>query len=90
MAKVATTIGITSNFTVGNKYEEVGRTLSLTEGRLMGISDRSGVNKKNFAPADSAKSKTGWNTLGMADAGNMTLEDMAYYQLLYHQVIVGE
>ena len=84
------TIGITSNFTVGNKYEEVGRTLSLTEGRLMGISDRSGVNKKNFAPADSAKSKTGWNTLGMADAGNMTLEDMAYYQLLYHQVIVGE
>ena len=84
------TIGITSNFTVGNEYEEEAGVIEITEGRLMAISDRSGVNLKNFAPASGAKSKTGWDTLGMADAGNMTLEDMAYYQLLYGQVILGE
>lgn len=84
------TMGITSNFTVGNKYKEEAGVVTIKEGRLMGISDRSGVNLKNFALASGAKSKTGWDVLGMADAGNMTLEDMAYYQLLYHQVILGE
>jgi MoxR-like ATPase len=84
------TIGITSNFIIGTEYEEVRGIIEVKEGRLMDIMDRSGVNNKNFAPQAGAKSEYGWDKLGMADAGNMTLEDMAYYQLLYRQVISDE
>jgi len=83
------TIGITSNFLVENKYEEDNGVIEEVMGRLASISDKSVLNKENFGDATTDKTM-GWNTRGMADAGNMTGQDIAYYQLLYHQVIIGE
>jgi MoxR-like ATPase len=84
------TIGITSNFIIGTDVTEDKGKVMLKEGRLMSIADRDGVNIKNFGPSTSDKNRYGWDKLGMADAGNMTIEDIAYYQLLYQQVISGE
>jgi len=84
------TIGISSNFLVGNKYGGFG-TSTPTEvlGALASINDKSVLNKQNFGDATTDKTM-GWNTRGMADAGNMTAQDIAYYNSLYQQVISGE
>lgn len=84
------TLGITSNFLEGNKYDDVDGVIKEELGRLMSIADRSAVNLKNFGVDAGSSAKTGWDKKGMADAGNMTLEDLAYYQLLYHQVVMDE
>jgi hypothetical protein len=84
------TIGISSNFLVGNEYGGFS-TSAPTEvlGALASINDRSVLNKQNFGNATTDKTM-GWNTRGMADAGNMTAQDIAYYNSLYQQVISGE
>ena len=53
------------------------------------MSDRAVLNKANFG-SDDATGATGWEAKGLADAGNLTGEDVAYYQQLYQQVISGE
>ena len=80
--KVMLTIGITSNFLKDSESLD-------NIGSLAAINDRSVLNKANFG-ADDATGGTGWDAKGMADAGNMTGEDVAYYQQLYQQVISGE
>lgn len=84
------TIGITSNFLVENKYEEVNGVIEQEMGRLANITDKSVLNKENFGGSPPNQPAMGWDQKGMADAGNMTGQDIAYYQLLYHQVISGE
>tara|TARA_R110002051_G_scaffold132571_4_gene206178 strand:+ start:2145 stop:5858 length:3714 start_codon:yes stop_codon:yes gene_type:complete len=84
------TIGISSNFLVENKYEEVKGAIVQEMGRLANINDTSVLNKDNFGGSPPHDPSMGWDPKGMADSGNMTGQDMAYYQLLYHQVISGE
>ena len=84
------TIGISSNFLVENKYEEVNGVIEQEMGRLASITDKSVLNKENFGGSPPNQPTMGWDQKGMADAGNMTGQDIAYYQLLYHQVISGE
>jgi len=85
------TMGITSNFLEGNKYKDgkIEGTIDEELGRLMSISDRSALNLENFKASSTTKD-LGWDNRGMADAGNMTLEDLGYYQLLYRQVVTDE
>tara|TARA_R110002020_G_scaffold7065_6_gene29859 strand:+ start:9872 stop:13582 length:3711 start_codon:yes stop_codon:yes gene_type:complete len=84
------TIGISSNFLVENKYEEDNGVITQEMGRLASMSDKSVLNKENFGGSPPNQPSMGWDPKGMADAGNMTGQDIAYYQMLYHQVISGE
>ena len=84
------TIGISSNLLIGNTYENNKGVITETVGSLASITDKSVLNYKNFGATSSASSTTGWDEKGMADAGNMTGQDLAYYQMLYRQVISGE
>jgi hypothetical protein len=59
-------------------------------GRLASINDKSVLNKQNFGGQPANEPTMGWNTRGMADAGNMTAQDIAYYQRKYQEVISGE
>ena len=84
------TIGISSNLLIGNSYENNNGVVTETIGSLAAITDKTVLNYKNFGAASSASSTTGWDVKGMADSGNMTGQDLAYYQMLYRQVISGE
>jgi hypothetical protein len=84
------TIGISSNLLIGNTYENNKGVITETVGSLASITDKSVLNYKNFGAASSGSSTTGWEVKGMADAGNMTGQDLAYYQMRYRQVISGE
>jgi len=80
--KIMFTIGITSNFLLDSEgLDNIGAFASM--------SDRAVLNKANFG-SDDATGATGWEAKGLADAGNLTGEDVAYYQQLYQQVISGE
>ena len=84
------TIGITSNFLIGNTYENNKGVITETIGSLAAITDTTVLNQKNFGASGTSGSTTGWELKGLADAGNMTGQDLAYYQLQYRQVISGE
>ena len=83
-------IGITSNFLIGNTYENNKGVITETIGSLAAITDTTVLNQKNFGASGTSGSTTGWELKGLADAGNMTGQDLAYYQMLYRQVISGE
>jgi len=77
--KIMFTIGITSNFLLDSEgLDNIGAFASMN--------DRAVLNKANFG-SDDATGATGWEAKGLADAGNLTGEDVAYYQQLYQQVI---
>ena len=84
------TIGISSNLLIGNSYENNKGVITETIGSLAAITDKAVLNYKNFGASSTGTSTTGWEAKGMADAGNMTGQDLAYYQMLYRQVISGE
>ena len=84
------TIGISSNFLVENKYEEDNGVITQEMGRLASMNDKSVLNKENFGGSPPNQPSMGWDPKGMADSGNMTGQDIAYYQLRYQEVISGE